>query len=135
MPKITMETLLVLIGIGLAAGIVSGMVGVGGGIVMVPAMVFFLGYSQKDAQGTMLAMLMVPVVFLSVYNYYQAGHVHIKTAALAAIGFVVGGFLGSKFTVLLPETLEIGQYVIQKPVKKIFATVLVVAALRMFFSS
>ena len=106
--------------IGLFAGILSGFAGVGGGVTIVPAMVA-LGYGQKLAQGTTLAMLMTPVVFLAVYNYYKEGQVDFKLAGILAIGFVVGSFFGSKLALYLdPNQL-----------KKIFGWVLLAVAIKM----
>src|SRR5690349_2450766 len=105
--------------IGLSAGMLSGLVGVGGGIIMVPALVFFMNYTQHQAQGSSLAVLTLPVVILaSVYYYYecqkQGTPVDLKIVGLLAAGFLVGGFFGSKLA------LAINQDVL----KKIFAVIL-----------
>jgi len=115
------ETLLIVIGIGLAAGILSGMVGVGGGIVMVPAMVYFLAFPQHRAQGTSLALMLFPVGLLGALNYYRKGHVDLRVAGLLAVGFVLGSYLGSRFSLSLP----------QATVRRIFALVMLAVALRM----
>jgi uncharacterized membrane protein YfcA len=94
---------LVLILIGAVAGVLSGLVGVGGGIVMVPAMVFLLGFSQKHAQGTTLAMLAVPVGIFAVVTYYRAGYVNVKAALWLGLGFLVGAALSSHYAVRLPD--------------------------------
>lgn len=112
--------------IGLAAGVLSGLVGVGGGIIMVPALVFFMKYTQHQAQGTSLAVLTLPVVIIaSLYYYHQcqkAGHpIDLKIVGLLAAGFVVGGFFGSK----LALTID------QKILKKIFAIILFYTAFKM----
>ena len=120
-----MTTVLSLIIIGLLAGILSGFMGVGGGVIMIPLMILFLGYDQHQAQGMSLAVLAVPVTFVAAYTYHQAGHViDWKYAIVIALFFVVGGFLGSKFAVSLN----------QQVLKKIFALILVVAAVKLFFS-
>jgi uncharacterized protein len=112
--------------IGLAAGMLSGLVGVGGGIIMVPALVFFMNYTQHQAQGTSLAVLTLPVVILaSLYYYHQcqkAGTpIDLKIVGLLCAGFVVGAYFGSKIA------LRIDQDVL----KKIFAVVLFYTAFKM----
>lgn len=115
------ETILVLTIIGLAAGVLSGMVGVGGGIIVVPALVFFLGFSQHQAQGTSLGLLLLPVGILAVINYYNKGYIDIKVVAIMSIAFILGGWLGSKLSLTLP----------QETVKKIFAIILFYTAFKM----
>jgi uncharacterized protein len=88
--------LIMLICIGLGAGYLSGFVGIGGGIIMVPALVMLMGSSQFSAQGTSLAVLSVPVGILGVYSYYKMGHVNFWFAGLIAAGFVLGSFFGAK---------------------------------------
>ncbi|MAN58646.1 MAG: permease [Flavobacteriaceae bacterium] len=114
---------LTLVVIGLMAGILSGFMGVGGGVIMIPLMILLLGYSQHEAQGTSLAVLAIPVTFLAAYNYYDAGHVNWKFAIVMALAFVVGGYLGSKFAISLDQSV----------LKKIFGIVLLVAAIKLFF--
>ncbi|GGD99167.1 sulfite exporter TauE/SafE family protein [Planktosalinus lacus] len=115
--------IIILIIIGLLAGLFSGLMGVGGGIVMIPLMVFALGFTQHEAQGTSLAVLAVPVTLIAAYNYYQAGHVNWKYAGVIAVTFVVGAYFGSKFAVSIDQVL----------LKKIFAVLLIVVALRLLF--
>src|SRR5688500_16531032 len=119
----TVQIVLIIILIGLFAGMLSGMVGVGGGIIVVPALVYFLGFSQHQAQGTSLGLLLLPVGILAVMNYYKAGHIDIKVVAIMCIAFVIGGWLGSKYSLSLP----------QQTVKKIFAILLLVVGARMLF--
>lgn len=119
--KMTVQIFLLLIIIGLAAGILSGLVGVGGGIIVVPALVFFLGFTQQQAQGTSLGLLLLPVGILAVINYYNKGQIDLRIVAIMAITFVIGGWLGSKWALTLPEVT----------VKKIFAVVLFYAAFKM----
>lgn len=107
--------------IGLAAGILGGMVGVGGGLIVVPALVYFLGYSQHAAQGTSLGLLVLPVAILGMMNYYKAGHVDFKVVGLLAAGFVIGSYFGSKWSLSLP----------QETVKKVFAVLLFYTAFKM----
>jgi len=88
--------------IGLIAGIFSGLLGIGGGIIVVPALVLLLGFSQHVAQGTTLAMMVPPIGLLAAWAYYSKGHVDIKVAALMCIGFFLGGFFGAKFATAIP---------------------------------
>lgn len=92
-----------LIAIGALAGVLSGLVGVGGGIVMVPALVLLLGFGQKHAQGTTLAMLMLPVGLFAVIHYYRAGYVNVKAALWLALGFAVGAAISAAYAVKLPD--------------------------------
>src|SRR5215470_7061194 len=101
-PPMSTETILLLTIIGLAAGILSGMVGVGGGIIVVPALVFFLGFSQHQAQGTSLGLLLLPVGILAVINYYNKGFIDVKVVIIMSIAFILGGWLGSKLSLALP---------------------------------
>ncbi|MEZ4740353.1 MAG: sulfite exporter TauE/SafE family protein [Flavobacteriales bacterium] len=118
-----MSTIVLLLLIGLLAGILSGFVGVGGGIIMVPAMILLLGYDQQQAQGTSLAVLMLPVVFLAVRNYYVAGAIDPKVVIVIALAFVVGGYFGSKWSIALPMDL----------VRKVFGGVTLLVALKLIF--
>src|SRR4030066_2459285 len=89
------------IAVGLAAGILSGLVGIGGGILVVPALVFFFGFTQPQAQGTTLAMMVPPIGILAAWAYYNQGFVDVKAAALLCAGFLLGGWLGGKVAVTL----------------------------------
>lgn len=93
----TFQIITILVIIGLAAGILSGLIGVGGGIIIVPALVFFLGLTQKEASGTSLFILSMPVVILGVMNYWKAGQVNWKYGLVIAGTFLIGGYVGSKF--------------------------------------
>lgn len=115
------ETILMLVMIGLAAGVLSGLVGVGGGIIIVPALVFFLGFTQHQSQGTSLGLLLLPVGILAVINYYNKGYVDIKMVAIMSVAFVAGGWLGSKLAISLP----------QETLKRIFAIILFYTAFKM----
>ncbi len=126
--KNTMATQLIITAmlIGLAAGMLSGLVGVGGGIIMVPALVFFMHYTQHQAQGTSLAVLTLPVVILaSLYYYHQcqkAGTpIDLKVVGLLGVGFIVGAFFGSKIALVIDQDL----------LKKIFAIILFYTAFKM----
>lgn len=109
--------------IGFAAGFISSMVGIGGGIVIVPALVFFYGMNQKMAQGISLSMLALPVAAAGAYNYYKAGHVDWRISLLLAVAFVVGGALGGKLVVNLPVNT----------VKKVFAVLMIVMGIKYLF--
>ncbi len=121
-----LQIVLILIVVGLLAGVFSGMFGVGGGVVMVPIMVFALGYTQHQAQGTSLAVLAVPVTFFAAYTYHTTGEhpINFKYAFIIAICFVFGGYFGTKIAISISETL----------LKKIFSLLLIVVAIKMFFS-
>ncbi len=99
----SIQTILLLTAIGLAAGMLSGMVGIGGGMVIVPALVFLLGLSQHQAQGTSLFILSLPVLLLAVFNYWKTGNVNWRFGLVIASTFIIGAFLGSKLTLRLPE--------------------------------
>jgi uncharacterized membrane protein YfcA len=91
------QTLLLLLCIGLLAGIASGFVGIGGGIIIVPALVFGLGLNQHMAQGTSLAMMIPPIGILAVMSYYKAGQIQLEYAGILALTFVLGAWMGSKW--------------------------------------
>jgi len=115
------ETLILLIAIGFTAGVLSGLVGIGGGIIIVPALIFFLGFSQQEAQGTSLGLLLLPVGILAVINYYNKGYIDVKVVGVMCLAFVVGGWVGSKVALQLSE----------ETVKKIFAIILLYTAFKM----
>lgn len=119
----TIQTILILIIIGIAAGILGGLVGVGGGIIIVPSLVYFLSFSQKSAQGTSLGLLLLPVGILGVLQYYRQGHVDFRVVTILAIGFLAGSYFGSKIALSLP----------QETVKKIFAIIMLLIAVKMLF--
>src|SRR5215469_2798824 len=117
------QTIVMLILVGLIAGILSGLVGLGGGVIIVPALVFLLGFSQHQAQGTSLGILLLPAGIFAVLNYYQKGYIDIKAVLLLFVGFLIGGFLGSKLSLSLPEAT----------LKKVFAVALVCIAAKVLF--
>jgi uncharacterized membrane protein YfcA len=121
----SIQVLGILLVIGLAAGVFGGMVGLGGGVIMIPALIYFLGMSQIEAQGTSLAVMLPPVGLFAVMNYYKAGHLNFKYALLIAIAFTIGGYFGSKIALNLPISM----------VKKIFAFALIIIAVRMIIKS
>jgi len=115
------ETILLLLSIGLASGMLSGLVGVGGGIIIVPALVFFLGFSQQAAQGTSLGLLLLPVGILAVSNYYERCYIDWKVIAIMCTTFIIGGWFGSKLALTIPE----------RTIRKLFALLLFYTAFRM----
>ncbi|MGA7719652.1 MAG: sulfite exporter TauE/SafE family protein [Ignavibacteriaceae bacterium] len=118
-----MEKTLLLLLIGLIAGVFSGVLGIGGGIVIIPMLVYFLGFSQHQAQGTSLGLLLPPVGALAVLNYYKAGFVDIRAALLMVITFLIGSYLSSLFAIHLSESI----------IKKIFAIFLLAYSMKLFF--
>ena len=123
MKPMTVTLLLRLILLGLFAGYLSGLIGIGGGIVIVPVLVMLFGFTQHQAQGTTLALLAIPVGILGVINYYQTGNVDIKTTLLICVGFVAGSYFGSKMAVQLPQDI----------LRKVFAVIMFLVAVKMFF--
>ncbi|HYO21673.1 MAG TPA: sulfite exporter TauE/SafE family protein [Flavisolibacter sp.] len=115
------QIVFILILIGLMAGMLSGLIGVGGGIIIVPALMFFVGFTQKEAQGTSLGLLLLPIGILAVLNYYNKGLIDIKVVLIMASGFLLGGFLGSKIALAISEDA----------LKKIFAIVLFYTGFKM----
>jgi uncharacterized membrane protein YfcA len=118
--KMTLTTILFLLCIGLFAGFLSGLIGIGGGIVMVP-LLLLLGMSQHQSQGISLAVLAVPVTALAAFNYYKEGYIDLKYAAVIAVFFVIGGYLGSKFAIQIDE----------KMLRKVFGFILLIVAGKM----
>lgn len=117
------QTIIILIILGLMAGVLSGLVGIGGGIIIVPGLVYFLGFSQKMSQGTSLAVLLLPIGLLAVSQYYKAGYIDVKVAVVIALAFFLGSYFGSRIAIVLP----------QETVKKIFAVMMLVVAVKMIF--
>ncbi|UZO80739.1 sulfite exporter TauE/SafE family protein [Aquimarina sp. ERC-38] len=117
-------TIASLVVIGLIAGFLSGTMGIGGSVVMIPLLVLWLSFTQHEAQGTSLAVLSIPVTLLAAFNYYKEGYVNLKFAVIIAITFIIGGYLGSKFAISINQLL----------LKRIFGIVLLIVAARMIFS-
>lgn len=116
-------TILGLLFLGLLAGYFSGLIGIGGGVIIVPALILLFGFAQHRAQGTTLAMLIPPIGILAVADYYKKGFVDVKTALLLCAGFVIGGYLGGRFAVHMPEAT----------LRRIFSIVLILIGIRLFF--
>lgn len=119
------QTIFVLLIIGLLAGLLSGFMGVGGGIIIVPALVFFLQLDQQTAQGTSLAAIMLlPVGAIAVYNYWKAGKVNFEYSAVILLFFLVGSYFGSKLSLRLDPLL----------LKRVFAGLMILIAIRLLLS-
>lgn len=101
----------------------SGIIGIGGGILFIPALVYIFKFSQQQAQGTTLALMVPPIGILAAWSYYQKGFVDLKTAGMIAIGFFVGGLIGASFATDLNSDI----------LRKIFAVVMVAIGITMFF--
>lgn len=121
--QLTLNAIIGIIILGISAGFLSGMVGIGGGIVIVPFLVMIFGLSQHTAQGTTLAMLSFPVSLVGAINYYKQGMVDWKIAIVLSIGFVVGGYFGSQFAVKVSSLV----------IKKYFAVLLIIIAVKFLF--
>ncbi|MFN6538185.1 MAG: TSUP family transporter [Nostoc sp. EkiNYC01] len=111
--------------LGLVGGIVSGMTGIGGGIIILPALIFMFGFSQHQTQGTTLALLVPPIDILAVWTYYKQGYVDFKIAGLLCLGFVLGGWLGAKIGTGLSNVI----------LTRIFGVLLLISAIRVMFTN
>jgi len=111
--------------LGLIAGALSGLIGIGGGIIIVPALIFVFGFTQHQAQGTTLALMVPPIGLLAAWAYYTRGYVDIRVAAWVCAGFLIGGLLGAKTATALPQAL----------LQKIFGGALLLVSLKMLFTN
>jgi uncharacterized membrane protein YfcA len=109
--------------IGAVAGLLGGMLGLGGAIIIIPALIMLLGYSQQMAQGTALIMMVLPVGALAAFQYYKKGYVDVKAALILAVFFFAGGYFGAKLATQIPQDI----------LKKVFAVLLVGIAIKMWF--
>ena len=109
--------------LGLVAGLLSGVIGIGGGVIIIPALVYLFGLSQHQAQGTTLALLIPPIGLLAALQYYRAGYVELKIAGLVCLGFFIGGLFGAKIAIGLSDLL----------LKRVFGGVLLLLALQMLY--
>jgi uncharacterized membrane protein YfcA len=109
--------------IGVVIGAVSGVVGIGGGVLIVPALVFFFRMDQIKAQGTSLGALLAPVGILAFLEYYHKGHADLRIALLLAVGFLVGGFFGAYGAQYIPDLW----------LRRVFAVTLILVGGRMLF--
>ena len=120
----SVSTFIILIIIGLLAGVLSGLVGVGGGILMIPLLIIFLGLTQHEAQGTALFAMLPPIGILAAINYYKEGFVKWEYAIVIAFTFVIGGYLGSKLSLSLPPQM----------VRRIFGIIMLLGAIKLISS-
>ena len=120
----TIQTIILLILIGISAGVMSGFVGIGGGVIMVPAMVYLLGMNQHMAQGTSLLLMLPPIGILAVMNYYRAEQVNWTYGIIIALAFVVGGYFGSKLALRLSPSI----------VKLVFGVLMLYISFKMIYS-
>ena len=120
-----MATILIALSIGLVAGVLSGLFGIGGGVVMVPALVILLGFGQKTAVGTSLGALILPVAALSVLQYYRADHVDVRVSLLLAAGIFLGSVLGARVALGTSDQI----------LRRLFALLLVAMAVRLVVAS
>ncbi len=117
---------LIFLGIlGAAAGVFAGLFGLGGAVIVVPALVFIFGFSQHQAQGTSLAMLLPPIGLLATWRYWQAGYVKLGVASVMAAAFLVGAAVGAHYAVQIPETL----------MKKLFGAALAIIGVLMMVTA
>jgi len=119
----SVQTILLLLIVGVVAGMLSGLVGLGGGVIIVPALVYLMGFSQHRATGTSLGILLLPAGIFAVMNYYKKGFIDIRVVLLIFAGFLLGGYLGSKISLNIPEGA----------LKKVFAVVLLLIAGKVLF--
>jgi uncharacterized membrane protein YfcA len=122
MKKMDTNTVLILLGIGIGAGFISGLVGVGGGVIIVPALVLFLGLTQQQAQGTSTALFLIPLSFaLAAWNYHKSGNIEWPYVFVMLITFMAGSYFGSKVAISIDQGV----------VKKIFGGFLFLIALKL----
>lgn len=110
--------------LGAVIGVISGLVGIGGGALLIPALVYVYGMSQIRAQGTSLATLLLPIGILAFWTYYEAGHVDVRLAMVIAVGFAFGGWFGGLWAQHLSEIV----------LRRSFAVLLLVLAVKMAFA-
>ncbi len=120
---VNMVNIILYLLLGLFAGIISGLIGIGGGIIIVPALVYLFGLTQHQAQGTTLALLVPPIGLLAAWTYYKHGYVNLTIAGFVCLGFFVGGLLGAKIAVGLSNVI----------LRRIFGIALLLVSLYMIF--
>ncbi len=118
------QTIVYLILIGVLAGIISGFIGIGGGIIIVPGLIYLAGLTQLQAQGTSLALMLPPIGILAFMHYYKQGNVDLKVAGIVAVTFVIGGFFGAKLAHKIDQNL----------IKIVFGILMFLIAIKMIFS-
>ncbi len=120
----TTAQIIILIIVGILSGVLAGVFGVGGAIIVIPALIFILGMSQHEAQGTSLAFMLPPVGILATWNYWKADNVNWKVALILSLTFVVGAYLGSHISINIPD----------KILRRLFGGLMILIALKMIFS-
>jgi uncharacterized membrane protein YfcA len=120
----SVSILLLLLVIGLVTGIMAGMLGIGGAIIMIPALVLLMGFSQQMAQGTSLAVMLPPIGILAAYNYWKAGQVNLIFAIILAVAFIIGSYFGSKYALTISQAV----------LRKIFGILLLLVAAKMLLT-
>jgi len=122
--KMTYTVILILVLIGLVAGGFSGLIGIGGAIIIIPSLMYFLGMNQYSAQGTSLGIMLPPIGILAAWSYYKEGALNFQYAMIIAAAFIIGGYIGSRFALNIPEAM----------LRKVFAVVLAIIAVKMFLT-
>ncbi len=117
-------TFIILVLIGSISGIIAGMFGIGGGLIIVPALIYFAGVREHEAIGTSLAVLLPPIGLFAAYNYYLKGYVNVKYALIIAVTFMIASYFSSKLTLGIPENI----------VRRLFSIFLILIAIKMWFS-
>ncbi len=117
----SMSSIILILVIGIVAGVFSGFIGIGGGLIIVPCLVYFFSMSQHAAQGTSLAMMLPPIGILAVYNYYKGGHVDFRVAGILCLSFIIGSYFGSRLSISLPADT----------VKRVFGAVIIILGIKM----
>lgn len=125
--KMDFYTLFVLVLIGILAGILGGFVGVGGGIIIVPALVYFMGLTQHQAIGTSIAVMLPPIGIMAAMNFYKSGDLNINYAMVIATAFVVGGYFGSRWSIALKDSVHI--------VKLVFGLIMLYGAIKLIYDA
>lgn len=119
-----MTTIALFIVLGLVAGMLSGLIGIGGGIIIIPALVFIFGFSQHQAQGTTLALMVPPIGILAAWTYYRQGHVDLTAALFICVGFLAGCLFGAK----------LAHHVSDIVLERMFGLVLLLISLKMILA-
>lgn len=122
--EMTPQTIIILLIIGIFAGMMSGFIGVGGGIIIVPALVYFMGLTQHQAQGTSLLLMLPPIGILAVINYAKAGNINWWYGGIIALAFIIGGYFGSKISLKLHPGV----------VKLVFGIIMIYVSFKMIIS-
>lgn len=118
------QTVIYLVLIGITAGVLSGFIGIGGGIIIVPGLIYLIGLTQLQAQGTSLALMLPPIGILAFMHYYKEGNVDLKLAGIVAATFIVGGYFGAKLAHKVDENL----------VKIIFGFIMLIIAIKLIYN-